>query len=696
MISVVVVLLTSRLMSRWGPARLVPAVLMASAALLLLEWWISREWVKVAAAAVYLHFNALGALLISGFWSVVGERFDPRTAKRQMGPIGAAGTLGGLAGGIIAERVGASLPVTAMLPVLAGLHLLCAGAIRGLARGRSALQHTDEHRAVEGRAETRRPALATLVRVPYLRNLVALVLLAAITECLVDYVFKARAVGASGRGGELMRLFAGFYTGVQLLTFVLQVALTRWTLEALGLARTVAALPAAVGATATGMVFAPGLVTAVVARGTEAVLHNSLYRSGYELLFTPIPRDEKRATKPLVDVGCARLGDALGAGAVQAALLLGPLATLPVVSLAAIITAAGSVLLSLHLHQAYLRALEKSLLARAIQLDLPDVEDSTTRTAFLSTMRSLASPNLAAEAPAAAAAAMVPDPGTQRSRSGPALDPEMRLIAELRSRDAARVRGALKMPLSRELVGHVIPLLAWDEVAPETIRALRAAAPKATGQLVDALLDPEEEFGVRRRIPSVLASVDSPRASDGLVRALADTRFEVRYRAGRALARHQERYRTELADEQIFAAVLREANVSQAVWESQRLLDRVEEEEVSPLVDEFLRTRASKSLEHVFTLLSLVLPRQPLTIAFRGLFTDDQQLRGTALEYLESVLPPAVREKLWPFLEDRPGRERSSRSHTEVLADLMRSHQSIALNLEKLRVKLKPEQSPGS
>ena len=71
-------------------------------------------------------------------------------------------------------------------------------------------------------------------------------------------------------------------------------------------------------------------------------------------------------------------------------------------------------------------------------------------------------------------------------------------------------------------------------------------------------------------------------------------------------------------------------------------------------VDEFLKDRAGQSLAHVFTLLSLVLPTAPLQIAYRGLHTDDPGLRGTALEYLEGVLPPDIRERLWPFLSDRP------------------------------------------
>ena len=91
-----------------------------------------------------------------------------------------------------------------------------------------------------------------------------------------------------------------------------------------------------------------------------------------------------------------------------------------------------------------------------------------------------------------------------------------------------------------------------------------------------------------------------------------------------------------------------------------------------------MKDRASRSLAHVFTLLSLVLPAEPLQIAFRGLHTDDQNLRGTALEYLEGVLPPAdSRRALWPFLEDprtAPAQDAAARRDP---GDLLRSHQSI-------------------
>jgi hypothetical protein len=137
--------------------------------------------------------------------------------------------------------------------------------------------------------------------------------------------------------------------------------------------------------------------------------------------------------------------------------------------------------------------------------------------------------------------------------------------------------------------------------------------------------------------------------------------------------------------ERMFEIVRREVAVSRLVWESHQLLDRLEDTESASVVDQFVRARASRSLAHVFTLLSLVLPAEPLQIAFRGLQTNDQNLRGTALEYLEGVLPPDIRSRLWPYLEDQRVSAPAGRPREEILEDLLKSQQSIMLNLEDLK-----------
>ena len=173
-------------------------------------------------------------------------------------------------------------------------------------------------------------------------------------------------------------------------------------------------------------------------------------------------------------------------------------------------------------------------------------------------------------------------------------------------------------------------------------------------------------------------------------RALADRRFEVRYRAGVALARMAERMLdAPVKDEQVMQAIHREVTVERGVWEGRRLLD-ADNELWSTMEVDIVRDRANRSLKHVFTLLSLVRPAAPLRLAYRALQTDDPYLRGTALEYLESVLPESIRVPLWPFLEqpDRP--KRAPRPSGEVLQELLASQESIVLALAAVRQRATP------
>jgi hypothetical protein len=72
-------------------------------------------------------------------------------------------------------------------------------------------------------------------------------------------------------------------------------------------------------------------------------------------------------------------------------------------------------------------------------------------------------------------------------------------------------------------VSHVIPLLAWDVVADHAMFALRKVAEERVGQLVDGLIDPNQDFAVRRRLARVFSVCVSQRAADGLILGLDDS-----------------------------------------------------------------------------------------------------------------------------------------------------------------------------
>ena len=87
----------------------------------------------------------------------------------------------------------------------------------------------------------------------------------------------------------------------------------------------------------------------------------------------------------------------------------------------------------------------------------------------------------------------------------------------------------------------------------------------------------------------------------------------------------------------------------------------------------------SDSVEEI----ALALEREPLHIALRALSAEEDAIRGTALEYLEVVLPPGIRESLWPHITRKTiARSTSGRSRKEVEAELLRARDG-ALAREK-------------
>ena len=656
--SLVLVVAASKALRHVSPMSWVPVAFGGMGVLVLADWALAAAVPKPAAWILFLLISGFGPILGSGFWLIVSECFDPHTAKKIFGQIAGAGTAGGMLGGLGAAWMAAIGGAGAMLPVLAGLSLGGAWLIRRLAKSSSTPRRADD-----GSEPSTQSVLRTLVEAHYLRNLAALVLLLTIAATFVDQAFKTQVQTTFAEGPSLGGFFSVYYAALGVITFVIQTGGSRYVLEKLGLAVAAATPSLAVLVGGTGALLMPGLNGLILMHAGEAVCRASIYRGGYELF--------------------DRTGDIVGASITQQLLWIPQPRQTTVLVWLAIACAGVAILLARRLTRGYVDVLEKGLLSRGVELDLSEADDLTTRTTVLRTLRT--SQLGRSESPSHLE--------TKRSSARPPgtpdiADPDLERIMTLHSGDREAVRRVLRSGNgpSAALVPHVIPLLAWDDVSEDCIRALRSVAEQQVGELIDALVDPNQPFVVRRRLARVFSVCISQRAADGLILGLDDLRFEVRYQAGRSLLAIIEKNPAIRIDKaQIFALVNKEVAVNKHVWENRRLLDASEDGNDRSFLEELVRARASRSLAHVFTLLALVLPTEPLRIAFRGLHTDDQALRGTALEYLDSVLPHEIRDRLWLFLEDRrlPGKVRRPRE--ETLGDLLRSHDSIRLNLEELK-----------
>jgi hypothetical protein len=263
--------------------------------------------------------------------------------------------------------------------------------------------------------------------------------------------------------------------------------------------------------------------------------------------------------------------------------------------------------------------------------------------------------------------------GSKGRASGtpPVIDALLSEITALRSGDSRQIRRVLRSRarLDRHLVPHVISLLARDDMTDDAVRVLRGVADRATGQLVDAMLDPGVAPIIRRRLPQVLAGSGSRIAIIGLLHALDDSEFEVRFRAAGALVRTREAHPDRMVPQDvIFRTALAEIGRSTAL-----LAHRASDPE------------PTKALELVFRILSLALEPEPLHLAQRAFRSADPHLRGTALEYLEAVLPADVVEALRPLVGTRPSSTARTRTVKELESELLASSAAVSIDVAALQ-----------
>lgn len=636
--------LLSALLPRLGPRRVAPLLFTASAAVLVALWGFEDRAPAVVSVLLYLHMASFGILGISAFWSLINERFDPHTARRAIARIVSGSTFGGILGGLLADRVPAWFGLDAMFLVLAGLHAGCALVLLGFDRGESR----------EARPRRLPHGFAVLRRSAYLRQVAWVVALGSGIAALLDYAMKAEAARHFGNADHLVSFFALFYTATSVLTFVVQRGLADRTLRRIGLGATLAVLPAAALAGSVVAAITPKLLTVVAAKGSESILANSFFRSGVELLYAPVPAARKRAAKAIVDVIAQRTGDLLGGGFILLIVTLLPVLAERIVLSTAACAALFGFLIVARLQRGYVRQLTESLRRGLVSLDQDQVVDSTTEH------------TLAKLQPSGAAGAMTErdgdaDGAPTAAGTSTALE-FVDATAALVSGQPMRQRHALaNQQLDPRLASLIIPLLARDSLRPQATEALRRIGPQITGQLVDALLDAQHPLAIRIRLPRLLEEIGGRRGASALLLVLGDAPFEVRYHAAKALARLS----TEDADlapapERIFQIARAELDTPPDTWAEQDAIDS--DADAGPLEAEIAR-RAGPNLEHLFSLLSLVLDHDAVEIALRGWLSDDARMRGTAIEYFENVLPESLRRALaerLPELHAHSNRRRGS------------------------------------
>ena len=199
----------TRVVRRLPPRSVIPLT-QAAIAILLIGFWVLFQTGQVwTSTAFYLFGQIMGLLLISQFWTLANDVYDPRQAKRLFGFIGGGASLGGIAGSaVLAFQVQAVGP-NSMLIASAVLLFICVfvvGAVMRLAKvGLSDIASAGEEQGVGSQEAIR------LLRESRHLQVIALVIgFAAIGAGLLDQQLNMAVEEAAGDGGaEAIAAFLG-------------------------------------------------------------------------------------------------------------------------------------------------------------------------------------------------------------------------------------------------------------------------------------------------------------------------------------------------------------------------------------------------------------------------------------------------------------------------------------------------------
>jgi AAA family ATP:ADP antiporter len=224
-------------------------------------------------------------------------------------------------------------------------------------------------------------------------------------------------------------------------------------------------------------------------------------------------------------------------------------------------------------------------------------------------------------------------------------------------REAIRAAGETRSP---EFIPELIQHLSTRRVRKHA----RVALSKYGAAVIDELVKRMEDHGENRiimlSIPKVLALIGVQRSVDELLRKLDEPDLLLRYEVIKALSKLKANFpNVKMNREVITKEILEETkyyfktlNVLKLEQDTQSENDKRDLTKARKLLIRALEERLDKNLERIFRLLGLRYSAQDMFSAYKGVVSDQNDLRANALEFLDNVLDRYLRRYILPIVEE--------------------------------------------
>ena len=292
-------------------------ILLFFAALTVFRDQLDQVWV---ARTFFVWLSVFNLFVVSVFWSFMVDIYSKEQSRRLFGFISAGGSTGAFLGPLLTSIVVVPLGFENLLPIAALLLAFAVYCVHRLRRWSLAQAAGDSgHETAGSRPMGGSPiaGITLVVKTPYLAA-IATALFLALFLGGVMYVYMAQLVSQSfTETDQQTRVFAVMDTFSNLLSFIGQLLIVKFTVQRVGIGMTLAMLPlvsiAGFALLALNPVFIIIAVFQVVRRG----LAYGLTKPASDMLYSVVSREAKYKAKNFVETAVWRASDLIAVWTVR-------------------------------------------------------------------------------------------------------------------------------------------------------------------------------------------------------------------------------------------------------------------------------------------------------------------------------------------------------------------------------------------
>ncbi len=646
-----------------------------------------EEWLSFI---FYIWVAAYSITIVTQFWTLANDIFNPQEAKRLFGFIISGGSIGGILGGIATQRMAQQLGTENLL--------LCAAVLLGACLLLINLIWSEEHSKNQEHSEEKdvRKEKSDPVRLRdkstwklffgsrYLLLIAAIVAFAKIASAIVDNQFNSVVEHTILEKNARTAYFGGFLAALNGFSLLIQLLIANRALRNFGVGFSLLLLPIGLCAGSAASVFASTLTMAVTTKVCDGTFNYSINQMAKEILYLPIPRRLRYRVKPLIDMLIYRSSKGVAGLLIIAAAFLFRISD-ERLGILILILAPFWIAAVWCVRGEYIQAIKKLLANRVLKVrgSSPDSKEAHQVLAKLDGERSFEKlkaflTHHSSVTRKLSATAMLAFYSGNRD-----INRVRKLAEEMLRYEALEAKGIrlkfLEDASTREkndfLDAYLVHFSDLKHANMKIIPELKES--DLIHKLSDFVLDSQETNVNKRKAILILTQFGTQSAANALLSILSKSQdHATRFNLIRALNRICSRGSLIQLDEQPI-----KKEVFDEIKHNESLLTILSEYQIrkpaKSLDDDYLAAAFQalweESLERIFRLLALLYSSDSIHVIYDRLveLEPDRHIQANALELLENVVEPEIAGKLKPLFEDGVNHPHSEENILETIKNFL-------------------------